>query len=49
MLKKIIKIKLEENLIDFKKGKNCYLKRNAGSVVNRDISGPSLINKKNSD
>jgi len=37
LMLKIIKIKLEKNLLDFKKGKSCYLKKSASSVANRDV------------
>jgi len=47
---KIIKVKLERNLIDFKKGKSFYLKRNTGSEQGHFQSKcPPLINKENSD
>jgi len=42
MLKKI-KIKLEGNLMDFKRGKHFCPKKSAGSVANKDISGQNVL------
>jgi len=42
MLKKV-KIKLEGNLMDFKRGNSFCPKRSAGSVANKDISGQNVL------
>jgi len=43
LMLKLIKIKLERNLVDFKKGKSFYLKGSAGNAANKDISDRNVL------